>query len=116
MLYCAQGAVRVLVHRTEFSIAQGGYFLVPRGKNSLILFGHPGIAFKLTFSLLRHRQFLSDQQPDRRRCGPCLHASEGGGGYRRAGRGRRVNVVGVGQESLRGYEAPMRLMHGIERV
>jgi centromere protein C len=33
MLFCHQGAVRVLVHRTEFSVAQGGFFLIPRGNS-----------------------------------------------------------------------------------
>ena len=32
MLYCSQGAVRVLVYRTTFTIANGGFFLVPRGQ------------------------------------------------------------------------------------
>jgi len=33
MLYCTQGAVRVLVYRTTFTIANGGFFLVPRGNS-----------------------------------------------------------------------------------
>ena len=33
MLYCVQGAVRVLVHRTEFTISQGGFFMIPRGNS-----------------------------------------------------------------------------------
>ncbi|KAK9894311.1 hypothetical protein P389DRAFT_105955 [Cystobasidium minutum MCA 4210] len=33
VLFCHQGAVRVLVHRTEFSVAKGGFFLIPRGNS-----------------------------------------------------------------------------------
>lgn len=37
IIFCYEGAVRVLVHRTEFSIAEGGIFLVPRGGYRLSL-------------------------------------------------------------------------------
>jgi centromere protein C len=33
VIVCITGAVRVLVHRTEFSIGPGGMFKIPRGNS-----------------------------------------------------------------------------------
>lgn len=36
MIFCSKGAVRVLIYRTTFTIARGGFFLVPRGASCRI--------------------------------------------------------------------------------
>lgn len=36
MLFVFRGAVRVLVYRTTFTVATGGFFLVPRGASALL--------------------------------------------------------------------------------
>jgi hypothetical protein len=52
MIFCSKGAVRVLVHRTTFTIARGGFFLVPRSMHTLQvscarLMAHAGNSYEI---------------------------------------------------------------------